>query len=649
MSTPTDASPVHLLETTLRDGSYEVDFQFTPEDTALIAGEVSRAGIRYIEVGHGMGVAGHLYAPHVAAPLAAESDSNYMRIARAVAGESKLGVLYVIGKDYGPTSYLDEIAAQGMAFVRLGLFPAEFPAAAFKHVERGKELGLTVSINLMQTYALPPSAVAQGGRELGRLGADWFYVVDSAGGMRADDVAQYVKAIREESGLTVGLHAHSNSGIAVANCLTAISAGATLVDSTFQGMGRGAGNPPTEQLLLALRALGHELGVDVDAIFRVGTFARTLLVEKGQDPLSFAAGSALLHTMNAKQALRAAHKRGKAPGTFLLEAGAEARRRGVFGEDDFEPTFETAAAKVPAAGHRDPPRSMVRVFVDGIGARETLELAAWLRFLMLRSKRTRKPSVLHAFSPSENTPSRPIPWSTADWVGVSLPVGEHPLTATGAPPPDFLVFDPDLEAVCSTIKPRQFAFRVPFASVLAEAAAELILAECLSTNRSLWVSGQALSLSERIRTFGVAVHVDKRPTDSCVIVLPACAGAPVDGIQKGDVVIALDFGSGLREIVHRYRSMGATVLSPSIGSAIGSLVTGWVRAKKAILKGSDRKVRGESAWVAWPHSPGPDDIVVDDINSPSCIVDTHRHTDERLLTDLAIERIAGLLAGRCGS
>ena len=49
-------NPVELLDTTLRDGSYIIDFQFTAEDTALIASALESAGIRVIEVGHGLGL-----------------------------------------------------------------------------------------------------------------------------------------------------------------------------------------------------------------------------------------------------------------------------------------------------------------------------------------------------------------------------------------------------------------------------------------------------------------------------------------------------------------------------------------------------------------------------------------------------------------
>ena len=47
---------VEILECTLRDGSYAVDFKFTENDTAILAGVLGRLGFRWIEVGHGVGL-----------------------------------------------------------------------------------------------------------------------------------------------------------------------------------------------------------------------------------------------------------------------------------------------------------------------------------------------------------------------------------------------------------------------------------------------------------------------------------------------------------------------------------------------------------------------------------------------------------------
>jgi 4-hydroxy 2-oxovalerate aldolase len=143
-----------------------------------------------------------------------------------------------------------------------------------RYVERAHELGLIVSINCMQTYILPP-------REIGRLaamtrsaGADWWYVVDSAGGMQPAEVRQYVRAVLDASDIAVGLHAHNNLGMAVANSLAAVEEGAKLVDCTLNRLGRATGNAPTEQLILALQGKGHEQGIDVEPIARLSSMYR---------------------------------------------------------------------------------------------------------------------------------------------------------------------------------------------------------------------------------------------------------------------------------------------------------------------------------------------------------------------------------------
>ena len=74
-----------LLDTTLRDGSYVIDFQFTARDTAIIAAQLDDAGFELIEVGHGVG----LGASEGGFGRAAETDEAYMV---ATAGAVKAGM-----------------------------------------------------------------------------------------------------------------------------------------------------------------------------------------------------------------------------------------------------------------------------------------------------------------------------------------------------------------------------------------------------------------------------------------------------------------------------------------------------------------------------------------------------------------------------
>src|SRR5262249_55860876 len=159
--------------------------------------------------------------------------------------------------------------------------------------------------------------------------------VDSAGALRPPEVQEYVRAVREESGLEVGLHAHNNSGLAVANSLAAVAAGATLVDGSLQGIGRATGNPPTEQLLLGLQRLGHEKGTALEAVMRLGERARQLFAEKGNPPIHYASGAARLHSRYVAKLLAVADERRRARHTFLLQLGAAAEQRGLLRAEQF--------------------------------------------------------------------------------------------------------------------------------------------------------------------------------------------------------------------------------------------------------------------------------------------------------------------------
>src|SRR5579862_8246354 len=82
-----------ILEVTLRDGSYLIDFQFTAEDTANIASALENVGFRWIEVGHGLG----LNASQAGRGTAAASDEEYMEAAAQALKLAKWGMFFIPG------------------------------------------------------------------------------------------------------------------------------------------------------------------------------------------------------------------------------------------------------------------------------------------------------------------------------------------------------------------------------------------------------------------------------------------------------------------------------------------------------------------------------------------------------------------------
>jgi 4-hydroxy-2-oxovalerate aldolase len=251
-----------LLDTTLRDGSYVVDFQFTREDTAVLAAALDSHGVHYIEVGHGMG----LGASRLARFRAAESDAAYMSAAGSVVRDGRWGMFCIPG--IATLEDLDLAAAHGMHFVRIGTNVTETEEAT-PFIRRARALGLEVFANFMKTYALSPAEVAERAAQVAGDGAQIVCVVDSAGGMLPEDVSAYVTSIRQRLDVAVGYHGHNNLDLAVANTLAAVNAGALVVDTSLRGMGRSAGNASTEKTLFALLRRGIDLGIDPIAMLNI--------------------------------------------------------------------------------------------------------------------------------------------------------------------------------------------------------------------------------------------------------------------------------------------------------------------------------------------------------------------------------------------
>lgn len=259
-----------LLDTTLRDGSYVIDFQFTSNDTAVIAARLDEAGAHYIELGHGLGLrAGS--RPDMRQP---EPDEAYLEAAAAAVKRNKWGMFFIPG--IGTMEDVELAAKYGMHFIRVGTNVTEIELSE-PFIRRAKELGMEVFANYMKTYASTPDEVAARAVISASYGADCVCVVDSAGGMLPEDVTAYIRAIKQRTDVAVGFHGHNNLGLAVANSLVAIDAGAAVVDTSVRGMGRSSGNTVTEIFLLTLKRKGIDLGMDVTAILD--------LAEKHIDPL----------------------------------------------------------------------------------------------------------------------------------------------------------------------------------------------------------------------------------------------------------------------------------------------------------------------------------------------------------------------------
>jgi 4-hydroxy-2-oxovalerate aldolase len=289
-----------ILECTLRDGSYAVNFQFTARDTSVICESLDRLGFELIEVGHGVG----LGASEKGYGVAVETDEAYLKAAAESVRRAKFGMFCIPG--IATVEHIDLAASHGMGFVRIGTNVTEVEQSK-PFIERAKKHGMMACANFMKSYALSPAEFAEKVKLSASYGADVVYLVDSAGGMLPEHVASYVTAVKSVSDVRMGFHGHDNLGLAVANSLRAVECGAEIVDTSLQGLGRSAGNAPTELMVAALQRAGRALAIDPIELMDVGeAYIKPLIRRQGLSSIDVVSGLAQFHSSYMNVISRAA-------------------------------------------------------------------------------------------------------------------------------------------------------------------------------------------------------------------------------------------------------------------------------------------------------------------------------------------------------
>ena len=237
-----------ILDCTLRDGSYVLNYNFNQFETSLITKVIFESGINFVEVGHGIGIGANLKNSSSYC-----SDEEYIEAASAVKKNksSKVGSFcFSSNINY---DQLKSAKLSGLDFIRFGIDPKQYPDD-IKYLEYCKKIGLKVFVNFIKSYSYDKNYLSKATKDLYNVGIDGVYIVDSAGGMLPSDVNILIKEIKKvvSSKFFIGFHGHNNLGLANANCLSAIDAGANIVDSSLMGMGRSAGNAITEMLIAIL-------------------------------------------------------------------------------------------------------------------------------------------------------------------------------------------------------------------------------------------------------------------------------------------------------------------------------------------------------------------------------------------------------------
>ncbi len=238
-----------LVDVTLRDGGYVNNHSWSRSQSLAIVASCARGGIPFSEVGY---FRPRQHADRGESFPAACCPPDYLEALHAASPAVTLTVMAHL-RDVRTADY-KLLADCGAGMVRLPAQASQLADIA-AHVAAAHEAGLRVGVNLIRVTELPESEISRAAAIAAAAGADVFYIADSNGSMLPGDAARLTAlACEAAAGTAVGFHGHDGLSLAFANTLAARQAGASYLDASLAGMGKGGGNLALELITGYLRA-----------------------------------------------------------------------------------------------------------------------------------------------------------------------------------------------------------------------------------------------------------------------------------------------------------------------------------------------------------------------------------------------------------
>jgi 2-isopropylmalate synthase len=271
---------ITIFDTTLRDGEQSPGIALRPEEKAEIAGQLERLGVDVIEAGfaasspgdfEGVKAVTEAVERPVVASLCRSRKEDIDAAAEALAGARRSRIHIFLATS--PVHMEKKLRLEPEEVVEQARWAVGYARARVDQVEFSCE----------DATRSDPGFVARVCSEAFRAGATTINLPDTVGCCLPGEYAQFLLEVRrlcpELGSATLSVHCHNDLGLAVANTLAGLQAGATQAECTVNGIGERAGNAALEEIVMALRVRGSSLGMKTDVVTReIG--AASLLVER---------------------------------------------------------------------------------------------------------------------------------------------------------------------------------------------------------------------------------------------------------------------------------------------------------------------------------------------------------------------------------
>jgi 4-hydroxy 2-oxovalerate aldolase len=239
---------IKVLDCTIRDGGLVNNSKFGDDFVRAIYQACVAAGVDYMEVGYK--ASRKLYSPteYGCWKFCDENDI------RRVVGENKTPLKLSAMADAERTDYREDILPKDQSvldMIRVATYIHQIPTAV-EMIKDAHDKGYETTLNLMAVSVVPERELDEALDILTQTDVDVIYLVDSFGALYSEEIHTLASKYLRYAGAAdkkVGIHTHNNQQLAYANTIEALILGASYLDATMAGLGRGAGNCPLELLL----------------------------------------------------------------------------------------------------------------------------------------------------------------------------------------------------------------------------------------------------------------------------------------------------------------------------------------------------------------------------------------------------------------